>query len=185
VRLRRGVRHRAHARDSWARLVCQIGRFRLDPRDRRTDAEYHELVGDDAGVFGCMSLLACHNVRRTRRCRRGAFIRRKMVRIYADLRRRTSPRGPAACSLFRNVDARQHIPQSSRVTIEGEVRWSPVGRVGLPGLEGDPSTRTTASELRGKENFNITGIPMSMEPYFVKAFGMKKAAALANRAWRA
>ena len=36
--------------------------------------------------------------------------------------------------------------------------------------------------LRGKENFHITGIPMSAEPYFVKAFGYaKKAAALANR----
>ena len=36
--------------------------------------------------------------------------------------------------------------------------------------------------LRGRENFHITGIPMSAEPYFVKAFGyVKKAAALANR----
>src|SRR5678816_277605 len=36
--------------------------------------------------------------------------------------------------------------------------------------------------LRGKENFYITGIPMSLEPNFVKAFGyVKKAAALANR----
>src|SRR5262249_11825594 len=36
--------------------------------------------------------------------------------------------------------------------------------------------------LRGKENFHITGIPMSTEPNFVKAFGyVKKAAALANR----
>ena len=36
--------------------------------------------------------------------------------------------------------------------------------------------------LRGKENFHITGIPMSKEPYFVKAFGyVKKAAAMANR----
>jgi aspartate ammonia-lyase len=35
---------------------------------------------------------------------------------------------------------------------------------------------------RGKENFHITGIPMSREPYFVKAFGyVKKAAAMANR----
>jgi len=25
--------------------------------------------------------------------------------------------------------------------------------------------------LRGKENFHITGIPMSTEPYFVKALG--------------
>jgi aspartate ammonia-lyase len=36
--------------------------------------------------------------------------------------------------------------------------------------------------LRGKENFHITGIPMSAEPCFVKAFGyVKKAAAMANR----
>jgi len=36
--------------------------------------------------------------------------------------------------------------------------------------------------LRGKENFQITNIPMSLEPNFVKAFGyVKKAAALANR----
>jgi aspartate ammonia-lyase len=36
--------------------------------------------------------------------------------------------------------------------------------------------------LRGKENFLITGIPMSLEPNFVKAFGyVKKEAALANR----
>ncbi|MET0682591.1 MAG: aspartate ammonia-lyase, partial [Casimicrobiaceae bacterium] len=35
--------------------------------------------------------------------------------------------------------------------------------------------------LRGKENFHITGVPMSLEPNFVKAFGyVKKAAALAN-----
>ena len=36
--------------------------------------------------------------------------------------------------------------------------------------------------LRGKENFHITGVPMSLEPNFVRAFGyVKKAAALANR----
>ncbi|MCU0951254.1 MAG: aspartate ammonia-lyase [Burkholderiaceae bacterium] len=35
---------------------------------------------------------------------------------------------------------------------------------------------------RGRENFRITGIPMSAEPVFVQAFGyVKKAAALANR----
>ena len=36
--------------------------------------------------------------------------------------------------------------------------------------------------LRGKENFLITNMPVSREPFFVKAFGyVKKAAALANR----
>ena len=62
--------------------IAKIARFRLDPRDRRTDADYYELVGDDTGVFGCMSLLACHDV-----CPKNlplqtqiAFIRRKMMR---------------------------------------------------------------------------------------------------------
>jgi aspartate ammonia-lyase len=36
--------------------------------------------------------------------------------------------------------------------------------------------------LRGRDNFHITGIPMSLEPCFVRALGyVKKAAALANR----
>src|SRR4029450_11289319 len=36
--------------------------------------------------------------------------------------------------------------------------------------------------LRGKENFHITGIPMSLEPNFVKGFGsLSKPAPLANR----
>ena len=60
----------------------KIARFRLDPRDKRTDADYYELIGDDNGVFGCMSLLACQDV-----CPKDlplqtqiAFVRRKMVR---------------------------------------------------------------------------------------------------------
>jgi len=40
----------------------KIARFRLDPRDTRTDAAFYELVGSDDGVFGCMSLLGCHDV---------------------------------------------------------------------------------------------------------------------------
>lgn len=36
--------------------------------------------------------------------------------------------------------------------------------------------------LRARENFNITGIPLSTQPQFIKAFGaVKKAAAFANR----
>ncbi len=60
----------------------KIARYRLDPRDTRTDADYFELVGGDDGVFGCMSLLACHDV-----CPKNlpletqlAFIRRKLTR---------------------------------------------------------------------------------------------------------
>jgi len=61
----------------------KIARFRLDPRDTRTDEDYYDLVGDDDGVFGCMSLLACHDV-----CPKElplqtqiAFVRRKMVKM--------------------------------------------------------------------------------------------------------
>ena len=46
-----------------------------------TDADFYELVGDDNGVFGCMSLLACHDF-----CPKDlplktqiAFVRRKMA----------------------------------------------------------------------------------------------------------
>ena len=60
----------------------KIARFRLDPRDARSDEDFYELVGDDDGVFGCMSLLACHDV-----CPKDlplqsqiAFVRRKMAR---------------------------------------------------------------------------------------------------------
>ena len=59
----------------------KIARFRLDPRDERSDEDFYELIGDDTGVFGCMSLLGCHDV-----CPKGlplqtqiAFLRRKMA----------------------------------------------------------------------------------------------------------
>lgn len=40
----------------------QITRFRLDPRDQRSDADFYELVGDESGVFGCMTLLGCEDM---------------------------------------------------------------------------------------------------------------------------
>lgn len=39
----------------------KIARFQLDPRDERTDAEWYEIVGNDEGVFGCMSLMGCED----------------------------------------------------------------------------------------------------------------------------
>jgi fumarate reductase iron-sulfur subunit len=61
----------------------KIARFRADPRDMRNDDDFYELIGDDTGVFGCMSLLACHDV-----CPKSlplqtqiAFLRRKMALI--------------------------------------------------------------------------------------------------------
>ena len=59
-----------------------IARFRLDPRDARSDAEYYELVDDEAEVFGCMSLLACHDLcpKELPLSTQIAFLRRKMLR---------------------------------------------------------------------------------------------------------
>ncbi len=61
----------------------KIARFRLDPRDKRSDDDHYELIGDDDGVFGCMSLLGCEDV-----CPKNlplqskiAYIRRKMVAL--------------------------------------------------------------------------------------------------------
>ncbi len=42
--------------------MIKLARFRLDPRDARGDAAFFDLLGDDDGVFGCMSLLGCQDV---------------------------------------------------------------------------------------------------------------------------
>jgi fumarate reductase iron-sulfur subunit len=74
----------AHMRADFVGAVGfnKLARFRLDPRDVRTDADYYEVVGDDDGVFGCMTLLGCNDV-----CPKElplqtqiAFLRRKMAR---------------------------------------------------------------------------------------------------------
>jgi fumarate reductase iron-sulfur subunit len=59
----------------------QITRFRLDPKDERTDADFYQLVGDESGVFGCMTLLGCEDL-----CPKDlplatqiAFLRRRMA----------------------------------------------------------------------------------------------------------
>ncbi len=59
----------------------KVARFRLDPRDTRSDDDFYELIGDDDGVFGCMSLLACHDVcpKQLPLATQIAFMRRKMV----------------------------------------------------------------------------------------------------------
>ena len=59
----------------------KIARFRLDPRDTRSDEDFYDLIGDDDGVFGCMSLLGCHDVcpKQLPLQTQIAFVRRKMV----------------------------------------------------------------------------------------------------------
>lgn len=45
-----------------ATAINRLARFYIDPRDQRTDKDYYEVIGNDAGVFGCMGLLACEDV---------------------------------------------------------------------------------------------------------------------------
>lgn len=61
----------------------RVARFMIDPHDERTNEDFYELIGDDNGVFGCMTLLACHDV-----CPKDlplqskiAYLRRKMATI--------------------------------------------------------------------------------------------------------
>lgn len=61
----------------------RLARFYVDPRDKRTDDEFYEVIGDDDGVFGCMTLLGCEDY-----CPKGlplqtqiAFLRRRMAMV--------------------------------------------------------------------------------------------------------
>ncbi len=53
----------AQMRDDFlgAAGLLRIARFWIDPRDQRTDADFFDVVATDAGVFGCVGLLACHD----------------------------------------------------------------------------------------------------------------------------
>ncbi len=61
----------------------RVARFQIDPHDSRSDEDFYELIGDDDGIFGCMSLLACedHCPKNLPLQSKIAYMRRKMVRI--------------------------------------------------------------------------------------------------------
>jgi len=54
----------ANMREDFIGAVAlnRIARFMLDPRDRRNERDYFEVIGTDEGIFGCMGLLACEDV---------------------------------------------------------------------------------------------------------------------------
>jgi fumarate reductase iron-sulfur subunit len=61
--------------------VNRVARFMMDPRDKRSEREYLEIVGTEDGVFGCVGLMACDD-----NCPVGiplrhqlAYVRRKMA----------------------------------------------------------------------------------------------------------
>jgi fumarate reductase iron-sulfur subunit len=61
----------------------KIARYRLDPRDKRDDEDYYNLIGDENGVFGCMSLMGCEDVcpKELPLQSKIAYLRRKMVQM--------------------------------------------------------------------------------------------------------
>lgn len=61
----------------------RVARFQMDPHDQRTDDDFYELVGDDDGVFGCMSLLGCedHCPKHLPLQNKIAYLRRKLVSV--------------------------------------------------------------------------------------------------------
>ncbi len=61
----------------------RLARYHVDPRDKRSDDEFYEILGDDDGVFGCMTLLGCEDY-----CPKDlphqtqiAYLRRKMAMV--------------------------------------------------------------------------------------------------------
>jgi fumarate reductase iron-sulfur subunit len=61
----------------------KVARLVLDTRDQRTDRDWYDIIGNDEGVFGCMSLMGCED-----NCPKDlphqtkiAYLRRKMVAV--------------------------------------------------------------------------------------------------------
>ncbi len=61
----------------------RIARFECDPHDERTHEDYYELVGDDNGIFGCMTLLGCEDTcpKHLPLQNKIAYMRRKLASI--------------------------------------------------------------------------------------------------------
>ncbi len=61
----------------------KVARFSLDPRDERRAEDYYELVGNESGVFGCMTLLGCEDVcpKELPLQSKIAYLRRKMLEV--------------------------------------------------------------------------------------------------------
>jgi fumarate reductase iron-sulfur subunit len=61
----------------------KVVRYMTDPKDGRNDDDMFELVGDEEGVFGCMSLMGCDDVcpKELPLQSKIAYLRRKMVAL--------------------------------------------------------------------------------------------------------
>jgi fumarate reductase iron-sulfur subunit len=64
----------------------RIARFAMDPRDTRDDADWYEVISNSQGVFGCLGLMACHDI-----CPKEL----PLLEVYAYLRRKALSAGLA------------------------------------------------------------------------------------------
>lgn len=57
----------------------RVARFAMDPRDIRDDNDWFEVVSNEHGVFGCIGMMACHDI-----CPKEL----PLLEVYAYLRRK-------------------------------------------------------------------------------------------------
>lgn len=57
----------------------RIARFMMDPRDERDDSDWFDVFATEDGVFGCLGLMACHDI-----CPKEL----PLLEVYAYLRRK-------------------------------------------------------------------------------------------------
>jgi fumarate reductase iron-sulfur subunit len=62
----------------------RMARFAMDPRDTREDADWFELISNEHGVFGCIGMMACHDI-----CPKEL----PLLEVYAYLRRKALASG--------------------------------------------------------------------------------------------
>lgn len=74
----------AQMKESFVGAVAinQLARFKIDPRDERTDTDYYQVLGSEDGVFGCMTLLGCDDMcpKDLPLAQQIAYMRRQMVK---------------------------------------------------------------------------------------------------------
>ncbi|GLP95873.1 fumarate reductase iron-sulfur subunit [Paraferrimonas sedimenticola] len=63
--------------------MMKLARFAKDSRDGRDDSDFYHLVGNQDGVFGCMTLLGCQDTcpKQLPHQTQIAYLRRRMARI--------------------------------------------------------------------------------------------------------
>ena len=62
----------------------RMARFAMDPRDMREDSEWFEVISNEHGVFGCIGMMACHDI-----CPKEL----PLLEVYAYLRRKALASG--------------------------------------------------------------------------------------------